>query len=174
MLEGNKTDVGELVLSGSKIYFRYDAERDLFICPQDHEIPLYKRSKSEHTFVYRANAKTCDACPVKAKCTDSKSGRHLRRSFFQEYLDRAEGYRQTEAYKTAMRKRQVWVEPKFAESKLWHQGQRGFIHESAFEIAAVFDSAEHGSDEKGNLNRLGQEHPPRSLGSQIAKSKLSI
>jgi hypothetical protein len=23
-----------------------------------------------------------------------------------------------------MRKRQVWVEPKFAESKLWHQGRR--------------------------------------------------
>jgi hypothetical protein len=28
---------------------------------------------------------------VKVECTDSKSGRHLRRSFFQEYLDRAVG-----------------------------------------------------------------------------------
>ena len=25
LLEGNKTEVGELVLSGGKIYFRYDA-----------------------------------------------------------------------------------------------------------------------------------------------------
>jgi transposase len=106
-------------------HFRYDAERDLFICPQDHEISLYKRSNSEQRFVYRANAKTCDACPVKAKCTDSKSGRHLRRSFFQEYLDRAEGYLQTEAYKKAMRKRQVWVEPLFGEGKQWH-GMRKF------------------------------------------------
>jgi transposase len=106
-------------------HFKYDVERDLFICPQDHEMPLHKRSKSEHTFVYRANAKTCDACPVKAECTDSKSGRYLRRSFFQEYLDRAKSYLQTEAYKKAMRKRQVWVEPLFGEGKQWH-GMRKF------------------------------------------------
>jgi transposase len=102
-------------------HFKYDTERDLFICPQDHEIPLWSRRKSEDVFVYRADAKVCDACPVKVKCTDSKSGRHLRRSFFQEYLDQAEGYRQTEDYKKAMRKRQVWVEPLFGEGKQWHQ-----------------------------------------------------
>jgi len=52
---------------------------------------------------------------------ESKSGRHLRRSFFQDYLDRAKDYRQTEDYKRAMRKRQVWVEPLFGEGKQWHQ-----------------------------------------------------
>jgi hypothetical protein len=30
------------------------------------------------------------------------------------------GYHATEAYKKAMRKRQVWVEPLFAEAKMWH------------------------------------------------------
>jgi hypothetical protein len=35
------------------------------------------------------------------------------------------GYHATEAYKKAMRKRQVWVEPLFAEAKLWH-GLRRF------------------------------------------------
>ena len=29
-------------------------------------------------------------------------------------------YHATEAYKKAMRKRQVWVEPLFAEAKAWH------------------------------------------------------
>jgi hypothetical protein len=33
-------------------------------------------------------------------------------------------YRETEAYLKAMRKRQVWVEPKFGEVKQWHQGRR--------------------------------------------------
>ena len=35
------------------------------------------------------------------------------------------GYHATEAYKKAMRKRQVWVEPLFAEAKVWH-GLRRF------------------------------------------------
>ena len=30
------------------------------------------------------------------------------------------GYHATEAYQKAMRKRQVWVEPLFAEAKEWH------------------------------------------------------
>ena len=34
-------------------------------------------------------------------------------------------YHTTEAYKKAMRKRQVWVEPLFAEAKVWH-GLRRF------------------------------------------------
>ena len=104
--------------------FDYDPEQDRFICPQEHELPLWSRRKSEEVFVYRADAKICDACPVKTKCTDSRSGRHLRRSFFQEYLDRATSYRETEAYKKAMRKRQVWVEPMFGEAKQWHQMQK--------------------------------------------------
>ncbi len=105
--------------------FRYNTERDLFICPQGQELPLYKRSYSELEFVYRANRDICNVCPVKAECTASKSGRYLRRSFFQEYLDRATAYRQTEAYKKAIRKRQVWVEPLFGEAKQWH-GLRRF------------------------------------------------
>ncbi len=104
--------------------FEYDTEHDRFICPQGQALPLFKRSYSENEFVYRADARICNACPVKAECTDSKSGRHLRRSFFQEYLDRAVGYRATEAYKQALRKRQVWVEPLFGELKQWHTGRR--------------------------------------------------
>jgi hypothetical protein len=49
----------------------------------------------------------------------------LRRSFFQDALDRAARYRETETYKKALRKRQVWVEPLFGEGKQWH-GMRRF------------------------------------------------
>lgn len=104
--------------------FTYDPERDLYICPQGHELTLYTCRKSEDIFVYRADLALCNTCPVKAKCTDSRSGRYIFRSFFQEYLDRAADYRETEAYKKALRKRQVWVEPLFGEVKQWHQGRR--------------------------------------------------
>ncbi|MDQ3694400.1 MAG: transposase [Chloroflexota bacterium] len=36
------------------------------------------------------------------------------------YLDRVHDYHGTEPYAEAMRKRQVWVEPLFAEAKAWH------------------------------------------------------
>jgi hypothetical protein len=40
-------------------------------------------------------------------------------------LDRVRGYHATEPDAKAMRKRQVWVEPLFAEAKAWH-GLRRF------------------------------------------------
>ena len=70
--------------------------------------------------VYRAEAATCNACPVKASCTASDHGRIVHRSFYEEYLDTVRGYHATEAYTKAIRKRQVWVEPLFAEAKEWH------------------------------------------------------
>jgi len=49
----------------------------------------------------------------------------VQRSFYADYLDMVLGYHETEAYQKAIRKRQVWVEPLFAEAKLWH-GLRRF------------------------------------------------
>jgi hypothetical protein len=75
--------------------------------------------------VYRADAATCNACPVKAACTDSDRGRTIQRSFHAQYLERVRGYHRTPAYQKAMRKRAVWVEPLFGEAKDWH-GLRRF------------------------------------------------
>ena len=54
-----------------------------------------------------------------------KKGRWLRRSFDEEYLQSVRSYGHTEPYRKALRKRQVWVEPLFAEAKDWH-GLRRF------------------------------------------------
>ena len=40
-------------------------------------------------------------------------------------MTRVRGYQASEPYQKAMRKRQVWVEPLFAEAKAWH-GLRRF------------------------------------------------
>ena len=74
---------------------------------------------------YRADAVTCNACPLKAQCTPSDQGRQVHRSFHASYLERVRGYQQTQAYQKAMNKRKVWVEPLFAEAKDWH-GMRRF------------------------------------------------
>jgi hypothetical protein len=97
--------------------FHYDAEKDQYICPQRQILPLVSRRTSEQVLLYKPKAEICNACSAKSKCTGSKSGRHIFRSFFQEYLDKVETYRQTEAYLKAIRKRSLWVEPLFGEAK---------------------------------------------------------
>ncbi len=47
-------------------------------------------------------------------------GRIVRRSLNADYLEQQRSYYTTEAYKKAICKRQVWVEPLFAEAKTWH------------------------------------------------------
>jgi hypothetical protein len=72
----------------------------------------------------RAAAAPCNTCLVRAACTARNHGRSVPRSFYVEYLDTVRGYHATEAHKKAMRKRQVWVEPLFAEAKAWHGVRR--------------------------------------------------
>jgi transposase len=104
--------------------FQYDPEKDHYVCPQGQTLPITSRRNTEQVILYRAKASICNACPVKGECTGSKSGRHILRSFFQNYLDEAEAYRQTEAYQKAIRKRSVWVEPLFGEAKEFHRLRR--------------------------------------------------
>jgi transposase len=105
--------------------FRYDAERDVYICPAGKELRWDRPHSTERQLRYRARAKDCNHCPLKAQCTTSKQGRTLCRSVYEDYLDRVRAYHATEAYKKAYRKRSVWVEPLFAEGKDWH-GMRRF------------------------------------------------
>jgi transposase len=105
--------------------FEYDAARDAYRCPAGHALTRERIKHTEGVIVYRADAATCKACPLKAECTESSRGRIIHRSLFADYLERVRGYHATEAYKKAMRKRQVSVEPLFAEAKLWH-GLRRF------------------------------------------------
>jgi hypothetical protein len=61
--------------------FTYDAAHDLYVCPQGQ---LLRRSRTEYQaekVEYRAEAATCNACPLKAQCTESQQGRQLHRSF---------------------------------------------------------------------------------------------
>jgi hypothetical protein len=105
--------------------FVFDPERDEYRCPEGHPLHRYSTKRTEGVVAYRGKAAVCNACPVKTKCTTSDSGRKVQRSFYIDYLEKVRSYHETEAYKKAIRKRQVWVEPLFAEAKEWH-GLRRF------------------------------------------------
>jgi transposase len=106
-------------------HFTYDVEQDVYRCPQGQLLRPFRREYQAQKTEYRANAATCNACPVKSACTPGTQGRVVHRSFHAEVQERVRAYQQTPAYEKALRKRQVWVEPLFGEGKQWH-GMRRF------------------------------------------------
>ncbi len=106
-------------------HFRYDPEKDVYVCPADERLHRRTRTGGNRGTRYQAKAEACNACELKAKCTTSERGRMLYRPFEEDFYDRVRAYRETFAYEKALRKREVWVEPLFAEAKDWH-GMRRF------------------------------------------------
>jgi transposase len=106
-------------------HFRYDPENDHYLCPAGETLRFQSEDHHNRRKRYRATPSICNACELKAKCTTSERGRMLYRPFDENFYDRVRGYRGTHPYEKALRKRQVWVEPLFAEAKEWH-GMRRF------------------------------------------------
>ena len=112
-----------------KSEFAYDAAKDLYVCPAGETLRALGdaediRSRGK-VVTYRAKASICAECSLKPRCTTNKNGRSLRRSPKDEHIDIVRAYMETEPYWKAVRKRKVWIEPLFAEGKLWH-GMRRF------------------------------------------------
>ena len=70
--------------------FRYDQERDLYVCPQGEELHWTKttndRERNKKFKVYATKA--CAQCPLRAQCTTSKYGRKIKRWVDQGVIDR--------------------------------------------------------------------------------------
>ncbi len=112
-----------------KSAFAYDAGKDLYICPAGETVRALGDAEDRRSrgmvVTYRARGSVCAACSLKPRCTTNKNGRSLRRGPGEKYIDLLRAYMQTEPYRKAIRKRKVWIEPLFAEGKLWH-GMRRF------------------------------------------------
>jgi transposase len=104
--------------------FIYDAQRDLYTCPQGETLRRRGHDHRGGYVRYAASASSCNPCPLKSRCTKGPKGRWVSRALQEEYLERVRAYRRTEAYRKALRKRAVWVEPLFGEAKEWHGSRR--------------------------------------------------
>jgi transposase len=100
--------------------FTYDADRDVYTCPQGTALtPGWVDQRAER-IQYHAPTPVCRACLLRNRCVPGSRGRLLYRSFHATYFDRVRAYHTTPAFEKAMRKRKVWVEPLFGEAKQWH------------------------------------------------------
>ncbi len=105
--------------------FAYDAAADTYCCRGGQALRFLSHCRTTQRRIYAAPAAACATCALQPQCTTSKRGRRIGRHLDEEYLERVRAYHATEPYGKAMRKRQVWVEPLFAEAKEWH-GLRRF------------------------------------------------
>jgi hypothetical protein len=143
--------------------FTYDADRDVYRCPQGETLRVTGHSYTERTIRYQAPGAACDACPMKARCTTGAHGRQVYRNFDEGYLDRVRAYHETEPYKRAMRKRKVWIEPVFGEAKDWH-GLRRFRLRRLRKVNIEALVIASGQNIKRLVNRERFRHQPTPVG----------
>jgi len=143
--------------------FRYDPGADAYTCPAGTTLAFDRLDKLHRQAVYRADAPTCNACPLKQRCTLSSSGRTVVRNYDEEYIDRVRAYQDTDAFKKARRKRSVWVEPLFAEAKDWH-GLRRFRVRRLWRVNCEALRIAAGQNLKRLLSRRGWGRRPFPCG----------
>lgn len=76
----------------SRTLFKYDDARDVYVCPAGAEMTprsrgVMKSKRASWEFLLYST-RACGACPVRAQCTTSKTGRKLRRWVHHAVLDR--------------------------------------------------------------------------------------
>ena len=97
--------------------FKYDKERNVYICPAGKEL-YYRRDRKRKGKVIGSeyiNCEACKDCEYKERCTRSKTGRSITRHVDQDFLDTIDI--QTEENNEKYRLRQAIVEHPFGTIK---------------------------------------------------------
>jgi transposase len=104
----------------SRKLFRYDEDRDMYICPQGAELaPTSRGTRASQRSSWKFwlyTTRRCSTCPVKARCTTSKTGRKIRRWVDHDVLDRLRA--RLEENPEILRRRKALVEHPFGNMKV--------------------------------------------------------
>jgi len=107
-----------------KKHFKYDAEKDCYICPEGKVLP-FKKLHVDGSRIY-SSAKICKNCPNKENCTKNKYGRSIYRNSHQDVLDTNNARMLTDEGRETFRERKKIVEHPFGTTKaVW--GYRQFL-----------------------------------------------
>lgn len=109
--------------------FRYDAEKDRFLCPAGRALTLRSLERENYNVcrIYRADRKDCRACPMLQRCvSDSHRSRTIRMNIFEEAVKRQRETDGTPAHKRILNLRQIWCEGSFSAQKWTHNLRRLF------------------------------------------------
>jgi hypothetical protein len=107
-----KRDNGTL----SRADFRFEPDRDLYICPRGHVLKTTGKVHDGRTLLYRASKHDCDPCPLKLRCCPKEPARKIPRDVNEAARDLARGLMQTEGYRVSARQRKM-IETGFGDMK---------------------------------------------------------
>jgi transposase len=104
--------------------FRYDAQRDVYVCPagqvlkKGHKRRRQRGCKQQVEMVeYRAEPGACSACPQRAACTKGGKGRTVVRSEYEGLVEQLQQRMATPVGKSTYRLRKQTVEQAIAQVK---------------------------------------------------------
>ena len=100
----------------SRSDFTFDADHNVYICPQGKPLTTTGRVHQGRTLYYRASKPDCDACPLKPKCCPKAPSRRIPRDIDEDARDLARSLVGTPAFEKSRRDRKK-VEMSFAHLK---------------------------------------------------------
>ena len=105
--------------------FKYDKEKDSFICPNVKELRYSSYKKGKGVKVYRPKKSNCTGCPFRNQCMGkSKSLRTIEVPLHEKARKEQSKNNETPEYHDAMRLRQIWCEGNFSHQKERHNLRR--------------------------------------------------
>lgn len=102
-----------------KSAFVYQEDRDVYVCPQGHEMRVVDRyeGKGKESGYMRYGTAACGGCPERERCTQNKKGRRIKRYAGDEAKDALREVMKDPRARARYRKRQAMVEPVFGYMK---------------------------------------------------------
>jgi hypothetical protein len=141
--------------------FTYDAERDLFVCPQGEELTFRGKGKGSNKKEYRLyRTSACGPCALRKQCTKAKRGRQLRRWVHEEILERLK--ERIRAHPALLKQRKELAEHPFGTIKL-AMDQGYFLLKGMKKVTTEFSLTVLSYNFKRVLNIRGVEHMISSL-----------
>jgi len=96
--------------------FAYDPASDTYTCPAGQVLRRKRRHEKRRAWDYAPDKGVCDACPLKAQCTRSKTGRSVKRHDQQDLIDRSRARSRSPAARKDRRRRRHLMERSFADA----------------------------------------------------------
>jgi transposase len=96
--------------------FRFDRERNVYVCPAGKVLTTSGRIHSDHAIRYFASLPACRACALKSRCCPNMPARRIVRDVNEDARDVARALTNTEAFEQSRRNRKR-VEMLFAHLK---------------------------------------------------------
>jgi hypothetical protein len=100
----------------SRAEFTFDAEQNIYLCPQGKPLTTTGRVHHNRTLYYRSSKFDCDACPLKPRCCPKAPSRRIPRDIDEDARDLARSLVGTPAFEQSRRERKK-IEMVFAHLK---------------------------------------------------------